>query len=140
MNVLVVDGSDLIRSRLTDRLRSIPGVESVVATGTVREGFALLRSDRFGLAILELLLPDGSSSPMVDAMKQTSKGLVVAVLSNDADPVNRRLCKRAGVDWFFDKSLEFDKMLQLTAALACAGANETRSDGADSAIAVWSVG
>ena len=140
MNVLVIDGSDRIRSRVTDRLRSVPGVATVVATGTFREGFALLQSDRFGLAILELHLPDGSASPMADAMKRASNGLVVAVLSNDADPVNRRLCKKAGVDLFFDKSLEFDKLLQLTAELASAQPSGPDSDVDRTASAASSVG
>ncbi len=42
----------------------------------------------------------------------------VVIFSNDADEVNRRLCMKAGADWFFDKSLELEQILQLAASLA----------------------
>lgn len=42
----------------------------------------------------------------------------MAIYSNDADEVNHRLCQKAGADWFFDKSLEFETMLQTVVNLA----------------------
>jgi CheY-like chemotaxis protein len=138
MNILVVDGSDLIRSRLADRLRAMPGLATVVCAGTVRQAFNYLRSGLFDLAIVDLHLPDGTSSPIVGAMKQTSPKLAVAIYSNYADDVNRRLCHKAGADWFFDKSLEFDAIVQLTASLSQPGmedslhAGELQSDHAQS--------
>ncbi len=118
MNVLVVDGSELIRTRLAERIRNVAGVNTVVTADSIRQGFGYLRSGLFDLAILDLHLPDGTSSPIVSAMKQTSKSLRVAIYSNDADEVNRRLCQKAGADWFFDKSLEFEQILQLMSTLA----------------------
>jgi len=113
MNILVADGSDLIRTRLAERLRGVVGVSTVVTADSIRQAFSFLRSGLFDLAILDLHLPDGTSSPVVAEMKLTSKNLRVAIYSNDADEVNRRLCQRAGADWFFDKSLEFEKILQI---------------------------
>jgi len=118
MNVLVVDGSELIRTRLAERIRNVAGVSAVVTADSIRQGFGYLRSGLFDLVVLDLHLPDGTSSPIVPAMKQTSKSLRVAIYSNDADEVNRRLCQKAGADWFFDKSLEFEQILQLMATLA----------------------
>jgi hypothetical protein len=37
---------------------------------------------------------------------------------------NRRLCRRAGADWFFDKSLELDEVVRLAAMLARLRAGE----------------
>lgn len=122
MNILVVDGSDLVRARLADRLREVAGVSTVVVADSIRQGFIFLRSGLFDLAILDLHLPDGTSSPVVGAMKQTSKELRVAIYSNDADEVNHRLCQKAGADWFFDKSLEFETMLQTVVNLAASRA------------------
>ena len=118
MNLLVVDGSELIRGRLAERLRSVPGVTTVATAETLRQGFGYVRSGLFGLAILDLHMPDGTSSTIVGAMKQASENIVVAIFSNHADEVNRRLCFRAGADWFFDKSLELDEVVRLAAMLA----------------------
>lgn len=57
-------------------------------------------------------------------MKQASENIVVAIFSNHADEVNRRLCRRAGADWFFDKSLELDEVVRLAAMLARLRAGE----------------
>jgi DNA-binding response OmpR family regulator len=73
---------------------------------------------------LDLHLPDGTSSTIVDAMKQASENIVVAIFSNHADEVNRRLCFRAGADWFFDKSFELDEVLRLATMLARLRAGE----------------
>lgn len=118
MNILVVDGSELIRTRLAERIRNVAGVSTVVTAECIRQGLSFLRSGLFDLAFLELHLPDGTSSPIVGVIKQTSKSLQVAIYSNDANEVNRRLCQKAGADWFFDKSLEFEQILHLTATLA----------------------
>lgn len=37
----------------------------------------------------------------------------MAVLTNDASEFNRQRCLRAGADCFFDKSTEFEKVLEL---------------------------
>ncbi|MEI6804155.1 MAG: response regulator [Burkholderiales bacterium] len=118
MNILVVDGSELIRSRLAERMRNVPGVATVATADSVRQSLSLLKSGLFDLAILDLHLPDGTSSLIVGAIKQMQPKLRVAIYSNDADDVNRRLCLRAGADWFFDKSLQLEQILQLTATLA----------------------
>ncbi|MCF8168962.1 MAG: response regulator [Rhodoferax sp.] len=118
MNLLIADASERIRSRLAERLGSVPGVVTVATAATLRQAYAYVRSGSFGLAIMDLHLPDGTASTLAHAMKQASRGLVVVVFSNDADAVNRRLCQKAGVDWFFDKSLEFDEVLRLTSTLA----------------------
>jgi DNA-binding response OmpR family regulator len=124
VNLLVVDGSELIRGRLAERLRSVPGVTTVATAETLRQGFGYVRSGLFGLAILDLHMPDGTSSTIVGAMKQASENIVVAIFSNHADEVNRRLCRRAGADWFFDKSLELDEVVRLAAMLARLRAGE----------------
>ena len=45
----------------------------------------------------------------------------IAIFTNDVNEFNRRKCLQAGADWFFDKSIEFDDLLdvvQQQAALA----------------------
>jgi len=118
MNILVADGSELIRSRLAERLGNVPGVATVVTADSIRQTLRSVSSGLFGLAILDLHLPDGTSSPIVAAIKQASTQMRVVIFSNDADEVNRRLCMKAGADWFFDKSLELEQILQLAASLA----------------------
>jgi len=118
MNLLVVDGSELIQSRLAERLSRIPGVTGVVTRGTIRQAMGCLERGLFDLAILDLNLPDGTSSAVIAAMKQVCRNLVVVILSNNADEFTRRMCQRAGADCFFDKSLEFDRMIQTTENLA----------------------
>ncbi len=128
MNILTVDGSELIRTRLAERIRKVAGVGLVAVAEDIRQGLNILRSGLFDLAILDLNLPDGTSSTVVGAMKLTSRNLIVAIYSNDADEVNRRLCQKAGADWFFDKSLEFEQILQLTATLAASRSDQSSAN------------
>ncbi|MGI9132906.1 MAG: response regulator, partial [Rhodoferax sp.] len=99
MNILVVDDSELIRSRLVGRLHAIAGLGNIVTATTLREALNCLHVGRFDLVILDLHLPDGTSSVAVQTMLRMAPELRIAIFTNDADEVNRRLCVKAGAHW-----------------------------------------
>jgi two-component system OmpR family response regulator len=65
------------------------------------------------LVILDLHLSDGNAIPIIHAIKQLAPGMQLAMLTNDASALNRSKCMRAGADWFFDKSTEFDDLREV---------------------------
>jgi len=109
MRVLIADNSTALRERLADHLRNLAGVEIVGQAKNVamaRELSVRLKPD---LTILDTLDSAGDWIGLLRHLKRSSPGSKVIMLTNFVEPENREMCKRNGADYFFDKSIEFDK-------------------------------
>jgi two-component system OmpR family response regulator len=113
MKLLVLDDSELIRSRLVGWLQAIHGMSEIDTAGTLEQALRCVERVLPTLAILDLHLPDGNTTQILPALKQLAPGMQIAMLTNDASEFNRNKCLQSGADWFFDKSTEFEKVLNL---------------------------
>jgi DNA-binding NarL/FixJ family response regulator len=113
MKLLVVDDSELIRSRLVGLIERIPGIQPVAIADSLHQ--ALYEGSYFqpDLIVLDLNLPDGNAVRIIPLLKRMREGLRIAVLTNDANDYSRQRCAQAGADWFFDKSTELEQLLAL---------------------------
>lgn len=109
MRVLIADNSTALRERLADHLGNLAGVEIVGQAkdaAMARELSARLKPD---LMILDTLDSPGDWIDLLRHLKRNSPGSKVIMLTNFVEPENREMCTRNGADFFFDKSIEFDK-------------------------------
>ena len=113
MKLLVVDDSELIRSRLVDWFQNVLGMTDIDTAGTLEQTLSHVQVGHPTLTILDLHLPDGNAVQIIPALKQFAPAMRIAMLTNDASELNRAKCLQAGADWFFDKSTEFEKVLEL---------------------------
>lgn len=113
MKLLVVDDSELILSRLMGWFTGIDGLDEVETAGTLAQTLDCVQRVHPTLMILDLYLPDGNALQILPALRRMEPGMQIAMLSNDASEFNRSKCLQAGADWFFDKSTEFEKVLEL---------------------------
>lgn len=111
MRVLIADDSAVVVKRLVTLLSELPEVEIVGEAQTCGEATAnivLLQPD---VVILDIRMPDGSGIDVLETAKKTTPAPLVMMLTNFPYPQYREKCLRAGADFFFDKSTEFDQML-----------------------------
>lgn len=113
MKLLVVDDSELIRTRLVDWFQSVLGITDIDTAGTLEQTLNLVQAGHPTLTILDLHLPDGNAIQIIPTLKWFAPGMRIAILTNDASELNRARCMQAGADWFLDKSTEFEKVLDL---------------------------
>lgn len=118
IKLLIVDDSDLIRNSLTALLLGILGAQNIRCAATLNQGLESVRANWPTLVVLDLHLADGSAIPRIGQMKTLSPGIQIAILTNDASEFNRIRCMAAGADWFFDKSTEFEILLDVVRAQA----------------------
>src|SRR5262245_36235939 len=118
MKVLVVEDSTAIRHRLASRLKELEGVE-VVAEATDGSG-ALWYSRTLtpDVVLLDLSLPGPSGIEVLSRLKSGPNPPVVIVLTNNANEPYRVACLGRGADYFFDKSKQFDEMVDLVSDLS----------------------
>lgn len=113
--LLIVDDSELIRTRLRQWLSQIVGIDTISTAASLRETRALLCSMQPDLMVLDLGLPDGNAMRQIAALQRISPRTAIAVLTNDASPYARQHCLAAGAKWFIDKSTEFEYLVAVLA-------------------------
>lgn len=107
MNVFIVEDSEIVRENLQTMLSGIFGV--AVAGYAVDEAGAIEGIDTLlpDVVILDLHLQAGSGLNVLEDIKKNHAATKVIVLSNCATESYISRCKKAGADYFFDKSFQF---------------------------------
>jgi DNA-binding NarL/FixJ family response regulator len=118
MRVLVVDDSPAVRRRITARLREIPEVEHVDEATDVGGALAAAEAGAPQLVVLDLHLRGCGALDVLTSLKRVAAPPAIAVLTNDASEHHRRECIARGADYFFDKSKEFEALVQVASVLA----------------------
>jgi DNA-binding NarL/FixJ family response regulator len=116
--LLIVDDSELIRNSLVRLLLEIPGIESIRTADSLVRALDCVEQEEPNLIILDLHLPDGNASRLIEPLKWLAPLARIAMLTNDASEYSRRQCLDQGADWFFDKSTEFERLLEVVRDLA----------------------
>ncbi len=109
MKILIADDSPIVRKRLSDLLGELEGVVVVGEAENAAKARLLARHLNPDVAILDLRLGDASGSEVLRDIKQRNPGSTVIMLTNYSDLENRNECIGLGADYFFDKSIEFEK-------------------------------
>jgi DNA-binding NarL/FixJ family response regulator len=115
VRILVVDDSAAIRSRLVAMLREVPGVEAHEATGA-DEALALAIASPPDLVVLDLHMPGKGGLDVLPALMKLPAAPRVVVLTSHPTDQHRRLSLACGADFFFDKSREFARVVELVRA------------------------
>lgn len=115
--VLVVDGSTVIRSRLTKTVSALDGVRLVGETGSLQEGVALARTHAPDLVILDIRLPDGYGIDSIHEFTRSEPAPAVAVLVSSSEFPYRKRCLERGADYCFDRTKELGQLEGMVAGL-----------------------
>jgi two-component system response regulator DevR len=112
VTVLVVEDSELVREKLVSAIGEIPGVR-VVKAGNVRQARQAVVEDRPDLVLLDIRLPDGSGIDVLKEIRNERRTAVVVILTNYATEQYREKCMTVGASFFFDKSTESEKAIEV---------------------------
>ena len=126
MKVFIVEDSLVAYENLQSMLPDIPGVEiighAVDETGAIN-GIDSLMPDA---VILDLNLKSGYGVNVLKNTKELHATIKVVVFTNHVDEFYANQCKRAGADYFFDKSFQFSRLrsalLEMSSCMADTGA------------------
>ena len=110
MRVLIADDSDLILERLQDMVHAYQQVEIV---GSLKDGTETLEALRFlkpDLAIVDIKMPGLSGLEVLNEIRKEDKILKFIILTFYSSDYYRDLAIHAGVDYFFSKADDFDRL------------------------------
>ncbi len=120
MKVFIADDSQVIRERLSALLSDIEGIEVIGEAQDgfeARDGILTLKPD---VVILDIRMPGRNGLDVLRDIKESSPKTKVVILTNYPYPQYRRRCMEEGADYFFDKSSEFENVLEVLARLISA--------------------
>jgi DNA-binding NarL/FixJ family response regulator len=118
MKLLIVEDSEYIRASLIGLMECIPGVDSISTAENLHDAMQSVRESLPTMVVLDLQLPDGLGIELIEPMRHLAPDVHIAVLTNHANEFNRLHCIAVCADWFFDKSTEFEGLLEVVRAQA----------------------
>jgi DNA-binding NarL/FixJ family response regulator len=118
MKVLVVDDSVIVRERLKDMLSEVTEDEAIGQAKDTLEAIEMLRKLNPEVVILDIEMPGRSGIDLLREIKRRNQPPLAIVLTNQSYSQYRKVCIKAGADYFFDKSTEFDKVAKVLKQLS----------------------
>lgn len=113
ITVFLVDDSPVVRERLTALLSELTGVEVVGQADLAFEAIESIRKLRPSVVVLDISMPGGSGTQVLEANQRDRPGPMIIVLTNFANDHYRQRCFELGADYFFDKSTEFERVTEV---------------------------
>lgn len=117
VKVLIVEDSPIVRERLAEL---VGDVRNVAIVGQAADGFqaqALFRQHRLDAVVLDIQVPGINGMDLLAQFKREQPACVVMVLTTYAFKEFRQRCTALGADHFFDKSTEFERVIEVLGTL-----------------------
>ena len=108
--VLLVDDSHLIIERLSDMLNEAEHIGEVLHALSGNEALETLQKRMPDIVLLDINLPDISGVELLRIIKEKYPGIIVIMLTNQANDYYRNLCLNIGANHFADKSADFESI------------------------------
>lgn len=118
MNVLIADDSDLMRERLVSMLSELPDIEIIGQARDGMEAIELIQTLKPDLVILDVRMPGRNGIAVLKRIilkriKRDARSPKVSMFTNYPYPQYRIKCLKAGADFFFDKSVDFEQLVHV---------------------------
>jgi DNA-binding NarL/FixJ family response regulator len=119
MKIFIVEDSAVLRDRLIMQITRNKNAQIIGTADEAVGAIDQIREVNPDLVVLDIRLRQGNGYQVLKAIKTVGKPPIVLVLTNFPYPQYRQIFLSSGADYFFDKSTEFDRALdvlkQLTA-------------------------
>jgi two-component system OmpR family response regulator len=115
-NILIAEDSFFFSKWLYAEFLKIEGINIVGFVDNIGEAYKEIENQEIDIAILDIRLKEGSATNFIEQIKSSYNNIIVIVFSNNVE--FKEACLKLGADYFFDKSNEFDDLLELVSNLS----------------------
>ena len=113
MRLFIADDSEILRERLVEILSEIESVEIVGQKGDTIKAIEAIERLKPDLVILDIQMPGGNGIRVLEKLKKMEAPPVVFMFTNFTYLQYRKRCFDSGADYFFYKSTEFEKLIDV---------------------------
>jgi DNA-binding NarL/FixJ family response regulator len=111
MRIFIADDSELLRVRLVKMLSEIEGIEIIGQAQNSLDAIESIEKLNPHVVILDIRMPQGDGIKVLKAIKKKLQFPKIIIFTNYPYPQYRKKYMDAGADFFFDKSSEFEKLV-----------------------------
>ncbi len=113
MKLYIVEDSAIIRGRILSMISPLEHVEISGFSGFVSESIEEIKERKPDIIILDIRLNGGSGIDILTEIKNELPDSKIIMLTNYSYPQYRKKCFELGADYFFDKSKDFEKIVDV---------------------------
>jgi DNA-binding NarL/FixJ family response regulator len=118
MKIIIADDSSLWRDRIKSLLESINNVHVEGEAENGVEALQLIRKIEPDLAILDIRMPEMNGIEVLKKIREMGLQTKVCILTNYPYKQYKERCIAAGTDYFIDKNLDIQQLLDIIFKLA----------------------
>jgi DNA-binding NarL/FixJ family response regulator len=113
LKLFIADDSALMRERLVAMLAELPGITIIGQARDGLEAVDLIPKLKPDVVILDVRMPGRNGIDVLKQIKADESPPLVIIFTNYPYPQYRDKCLKAGADFFFDKSADIEKLMQV---------------------------
>jgi len=113
MRVFIADDSAVLRKHLIRVLSACENIEIVGEAKDSLQAVEFIQKLMPDVVILDIRMPGSSGIDVLQTIKKENASPIFIVFTNYPYPQYRRKCLEAGAEYFFDKSTESEKMIEV---------------------------
>jgi DNA-binding NarL/FixJ family response regulator len=121
MKIVLADDSKILRQRIISLLEEIQGVQVVAEAENSHQAIQYVEDLKPDLIILDIRMPDGGGLEALKVLKDKNISVTKMIFTNYPNEQYRKKCMELGADYFFDKSTDFEKMVDVVKKLVKKG-------------------
>jgi len=114
MQVLLVEDSPILRESIKEMLSGCENVFVDEFAETQQDAIALLDKKQYDMMIVDIELAEGNGFEVVKHTKEPDylyNAPTAIMLTNHGNTYYKQLAKKCGVQYFFDKSMQFEEAI-----------------------------
>jgi len=118
LKIFITDDSEVILKKIPEMLSDIENVQIVGQAQTIVDTLRLVRELTPDIIILDIRLPGESGIDILKSIKAENLVPIVIIFTNYPFPEYQQRCHELGADYFYDKSTEFNRLLETVREIA----------------------
>src|SRR5258708_1201041 len=117
ISIMLVDDSKVVRKRLKEMLAEICSECEILEADAPSGAIPTLEHPHIDVVVKDIRMPGGSGMDAIAEVKRAQPDALVIMLTNYSESYYRNRCIEMGADLFFDKSSEFDLVIDAVSTL-----------------------
>lgn len=127
MLVYLVEDSAMVRERLCAKILEIDSIIQVSEATSAVAAISGIVGRRPEIVVLDIKLEGGSGLDVLRGVRAALPDMIVIVFTNHVDILYRRRLLKMGADHFFDKTKDFNMVIEVITRMAKAHSVDTGS-------------
>ncbi len=113
MIIVIADDSALLRERICKLITGLNESIMICEAENGKRAMELINTKKPDLVILDIRMPEMNGIEVLKKIRELKIKTKVCMLTNFPFPQYKKKCIELGADYFFDKNMEFERILDI---------------------------